>query len=231
MVSQSPTVGASPGYPRPESWGRNWSRKVRVTRSSSSQKRSEPAAHPCRGPGGQAGDEHGGSPWVKGGVEPGRAPAGEGRKPVAGRVRRACDDAPLSVPVRLCDAPYLLAPGKRGSPATFPWHLFSRPTPFAVGRKLGSFPCSIPPSFVLSHNMPMTNNTNNWLCLAWFKNARFRVTLGISALTLIGPALERVYASPWSPCWGFSSARTACTPETPASERAADPSATPQDSC
>ena len=28
-------------YPWPESWGRNWSRKVRETRSSSSQKRSE----------------------------------------------------------------------------------------------------------------------------------------------------------------------------------------------
>ena len=106
-----------------------------------------------------------------------------------------------------------------------------RPTPFAVGRKLGSFPCSIPPSFVLSYNMPMTNNTNNWLCLAWFKNARFRVTLGISARTLIGPALERVYTSPWSPCWGFSSARTAYTPEAPASERAAHPSATRRDSC
>jgi len=33
----------------------------------------------------------------------------------------------------------LLAPGKRGLPATFPWHLFSRPTPFAAGRKMGSF--------------------------------------------------------------------------------------------
>jgi acetyl esterase/lipase len=31
---------------------------------------------------------------------------------------------------------------------------------------------------------------------AWSKNARFRVTLGISARTLIGPALERVYATP-----------------------------------
>ncbi len=31
---------------------------------------------------------------------------------------------------------------------------------------------------------------------AWFKDARFRVTLGISARTLIGPALERVYATP-----------------------------------
>jgi|GEM_PF-4607779 len=61
-------------------WGRNWSRKVRETRSSSSQKRSEPAAHPCRGPGGQAGDDHGGSPCFKGGVEPGRAPAGVGRQ-------------------------------------------------------------------------------------------------------------------------------------------------------
>ncbi len=63
-----------------KNWGRNWSRKVRETRSSSSRKRPEPAAHPCRGPGGQAGDEHGGSPWFKGGVEPGRAPAGEGRE-------------------------------------------------------------------------------------------------------------------------------------------------------
>ena len=54
----------------------------------------------------------------------------------------------------------------------------------------------------------------------------FRVTLGILARTLIGPALERVYASPWLPCWGFSSARTACTPEAPASERAAHPSST-----
>ena len=60
--------------------GRNWSRKVRETRSSSSQKRSEPATLPCRGPGGQAGDEHGGPRWLKRGVEPGRAPAGEGRE-------------------------------------------------------------------------------------------------------------------------------------------------------
>jgi hypothetical protein len=63
-----------------KSWVRNWSRKVRETRSSSSQKRFEPAAHPCRGPGGQGGNEYGGSPWFQGGVEPGRAPAGEGRE-------------------------------------------------------------------------------------------------------------------------------------------------------
>ena len=34
---------------------------------------------------------------------------------------------------------------------------------------------------------------------AWFKNARFRVTVEISARTLIGPALERVCASPCLP--------------------------------
>src|SRR5208337_5114371 len=62
-----------PSMPRAElgiqglkSWGRNWYRKVRETRSSSSQERPEPAAHPCRGPGGQAGDWHGGSPSFKG---------------------------------------------------------------------------------------------------------------------------------------------------------------------
>jgi len=33
-----------------KSWGRNWNRQVRETRSSSSPKRFEPAAHPCRGP-------------------------------------------------------------------------------------------------------------------------------------------------------------------------------------
>ena len=49
-----------------KSWGRNWSRKVRETRSTSSQKRSEPAAHPCRGPGGHAGAKRGGPPWFKG---------------------------------------------------------------------------------------------------------------------------------------------------------------------
>ena len=38
----------------------------------------------------------------------------------------------------------------------------------------------------------------HWLATfqAWFKNAHFRVTLGPSAWTLSGPALERVDASP-----------------------------------
>ena len=77
----------------------------------------------------------------------------------AGRVRRACDDAPLSVPVRLCDAPYLLPP---------PAPLLS---PRAVGRELGLFSCSIPPSFVLSRHVPMANTTSN-LALFW----RFSIT-------------------------------------------------------
>jgi hypothetical protein len=38
---------------------------------------------------------------------------------------------------------------------------------------------------------------------AWFKNTRFRVTLGISARTLIGPVLKRVHERPWLPCRGF----------------------------
>ena len=50
-----------------------------------------------------------------------------------------------------------------------------RPTPFAVGRKLGSFSCSIPPSFVLSHNMPTINTTSNWLRLARFSTGASRV--------------------------------------------------------
>jgi len=78
----------------------------------------------------------------------------------AGRVRRACDDAPLSISVPLCDAPYLLAPGKRGLPPTFPWNLFFRPTPHAPRRRLEIgfvFACLIPPLFVLSHSLPMVN--------------------------------------------------------------------------
>src|SRR5271157_6303046 len=33
---------------------------------------------------------------------------------------------------------------------------------------MGSFSCSIPPSFVLSHNIPVTNATSNWLRFAHF---------------------------------------------------------------
>ena len=69
-------------------------------------------------------------------------------------------------------AAQFLATGKRGWPATSPWSLicrylrwplFSRSAPHAFGRELASFFRSIPPSFVLSHNMSMVNTTSNWL--------------------------------------------------------------------
>ena len=98
-----------------------------------------------------------------------------------------------------------------------------------------------PVNFALGYELKDDRMSAKWsvsqITSAWFKNAHFRVTagfrvtLGTSAQTLIGPALERVFASPWLPCWDFSSARTACTPEAPASEHAAHPSATRQDSC
>ena len=84
----------------------------------------------------------------------------------AGRVRQACDDAPLSISVRLCDAPYLLAPGKRGWPLTSPWPLFSRSTPHAAGRKLGLYFLLDSTFFVLSHSLTMVN-TMGKLALFW----------------------------------------------------------------
>src|SRR5208337_5506537 len=36
-------------------------------------------------------------------------------------------------------------------------------------RELGLFSGSIPPSFVLSHNIPMINTTSNWLCFGAFR--------------------------------------------------------------
>src|SRR5271166_5430725 len=76
-------------------------RFVEKTRSSSSQKRSEHAAHPCRGPGGQGGAEMStadrlGSVQGKGRAGPG--PAGEGRKPVAGRCVELAMTHRFSVP-------------------------------------------------------------------------------------------------------------------------------------
>ena len=64
---------------------------------------------------------------------------------------------------------HLLAPGKRGRPPTSPGPLFSRPAPRAAGRELGLFSGSIPPWFVLSHNLPRINITSNWLCFGAFR--------------------------------------------------------------
>ena len=47
-----------------------------------------------------------------------------------------------------------------------------------------------------ANQMYRVNEETGVVKWAWFKNARFRVTHGISARTLIGPALERVYATP-----------------------------------
>jgi len=50
-------------------------------------------------------------------------------------------------------------PGNVVCPPTFPWHLFSRPTPLPSAGNWVRFSCSIPPLFVLSHSMPMINTT------------------------------------------------------------------------
>ena len=61
--------------------------------------------------------------------------------------------------MRLCDAPYSPAPGKRGLPLTSPWPLFSRSTPLAAGRKLASvFPARFR-LYSLSRSLPMINTT------------------------------------------------------------------------
>ncbi len=74
-----PSMSRRVGYPWTEQMSRKLSRKVRETRSSSSQKRSEPAAHPCRGPGGQGGNEHGGVPWFSSREGSSRAGPPQGR--------------------------------------------------------------------------------------------------------------------------------------------------------
>ena len=48
---------------------------------------------------------------------------------------------------------------------------------------------------------------------AWFKNAHFGVTLEALTRTLIGPALERVYASPWLAVLGASGPRESRVPQ------------------
>src|SRR5208282_6298311 len=67
-----------------------------------------------------------------------RTESTERDQPVAGRVRRACDDAPLSFPVRLCDAPYLLRPAEmarsRESPHAGGCPVSQSPDPFCPMR-------------------------------------------------------------------------------------------------
>jgi len=53
-------------YPLPEKRGPQLVEKKSEQRGViSGQRRSEPAAHPCRGPGDHAGEWHGGPPWLR----------------------------------------------------------------------------------------------------------------------------------------------------------------------
>jgi hypothetical protein len=79
--------------------------------------------------------------------------------------------------------------GRRARSQSFPprsgfvqvdFELFSRhdacdrrgsPEPHAAGRELGLISWSIPPSFVVSHNMSMINTTSNWLCFCSFPSS------------------------------------------------------------
>src|SRR5271157_5661562 len=59
--------------------------------------------------------------------------------------------------------------------ATDHWPLFSRHSPLrplVASRKLGSFACPIPPWFVLSCELPMTNTRANWLRFGAFLSPR-----------------------------------------------------------
>src|SRR5271165_7175707 len=88
----SPTVGASPGHPWTEQMSRKMLRYV--------EKRGVHAA--------RNGPSEDRKCWqrVELGIH-GLKSWGRNWSRKAGRVRRACDDAPLSISVRLCDAPYL----------------------------------------------------------------------------------------------------------------------------
>jgi hypothetical protein len=60
-------------------------------------------------------------------------------------------------------------PSSRRTPLLPHWPLGCRPARLAAGRELGSLSCPIPPSFVLSHNMPVINTTSNGLCWGAFQ--------------------------------------------------------------
>ena len=105
----------------------------------------------------------------------------------------------FSVPVRLCDAPYLLAPGKRGLPPTFPWYMFSRPharrpTPLPSAGNWVCFSCSIPPLFVLSHSLQMTNTTGKLASFCAFLSPlapSLRIRWSDSLATILPPLATR----------------------------------------
>jgi hypothetical protein len=87
-----------------------------------------------------------------------------------------------------------------------------RPAPHAAGRESGSFSCSTPPSFVLSHNMPMVNTTSNWLRFGAFLSPpvpplrihwplSYRFTLHAPRFTLLPATDRRIAKDRMGPIW------------------------------
>src|SRR5271165_6970855 len=123
---------------------------------------------------GQGGNEHGGSPRFQGGVEPGQAPAGEGRKPV-GCVELAMTHRPASRCV-FATHPTCWRPGSVAGPQRPLGHGSSAPRPMPPAGNWLRFACSISPLFVLSHSLPMVN-TMDKLALFW----RFSITASFNS--------------------------------------------------
>ena len=67
-------------------------------------------------------------------------------------------------------------PSSRRTPFLPHWPLGCRPARLAADRELGSLSCPIPPSFVLSHNMPVINTTSNGFVGALFRHRQFPPT-------------------------------------------------------
>jgi len=99
------------------------------------------------------------------------------------------------------------------------WRLATIHSPRAPRHRpeMGSFSGSIPPSFVLSHNMPMTNTTSNWLCSGAF--------LSLSCLSLQFHWLLATGHWPLFSCrWPLSSRPTPFAPPSTPHDRRGPPS-------
>src|SRR5271165_3814101 len=121
---------------------------------------------------GQGGNEHGGSPRFQGRGEPGRAPAGEGRKPV-GCLELAMTHRSASRCV-FATHPTCWRPGSVVGPQRPLGHCSPAPRLMPPAGNWLRFSCSISPLFVLSHSLPMVNIMGK---LALF--GRFSITASI----------------------------------------------------
>ena len=105
----------------------------------------------------------------------GRGRAGPGPRrggAQAGRVRRACDDAPLASRCAFATHPTCWRPGNVVCPQRSPGTCSPAPRPLPSAGNWVRFSCSIPPLFVLSHSMPIINTTGK-LASFW----RFSITI------------------------------------------------------